>query len=156
MNHRVNREASAQPGLEQARQWFRDWSRRGLLGSVVRHARTRCVGGRPVAHQQAIAHRIAEMKTRLDGLRLWVRHCAELKDAGRRITLASSQTKLVGSEAFLQSSLDAVHILGAAGLQSEQGLTDLVQDAMASRLFSGSSEVQHNLIAAMLGVGGSR
>ena len=72
-------------------------------------------------------------------------------DAGKRITLASAQAKLYASEAFLQSSLDAAHLLGAAGLEGE--LPGLVHDAMAGRLLSGSSEIQKNIIAAMLGLG---
>jgi len=46
-----------------------------------------------------------------------------------------------------------VQILGAAGLEPEGELADLVQDALASRLFSGSSEVLKNIIAALLGTG---
>lgn len=125
------------------------------LKMVVQHARKRRIGGRPLGHNQAISHRIADMKVRLDTLGLWIRHCAELKDLGRRITNASSQTKLYGAEAFLQSSLDAVQILGAAGLEHGEIMGRLVQDAMASRLFSGSSEVQKNIIASLLGVGSS-
>ncbi len=123
------------------------------LQSVIRFSRRRRIGNRPLARNQAIAHRIADMRTRLDTLRLWVRHCAELRDAGKPITLASSQTKLLGAEGFLQSSLDAVQIMGTAGLETGRVLQRQVCDAMASRLFSGSSEVQRNIIAAMLGVG---
>ncbi|CAG0996090.1 partial L-prolyl-[peptidyl-carrier protein] dehydrogenase, partial [Gammaproteobacteria bacterium] len=74
-------------------------------------------------------------------------------DAGQRLTLASAQTKLYAAEAFLQSSLDAVQILGASGLELGGAMTGLVNDALAGRLFSGSSEVQKNLIAALLGTG---
>jgi alkylation response protein AidB-like acyl-CoA dehydrogenase len=76
-----------------------------------------------------------------------------LADKNQRLTLVSAQTKLYAAEAFLQSSLDAVQILGAAGLVSGSILPRLVQDALAGRLFSGSSEVQKNLIASLLGTG---
>ena len=117
---------------------------------VIAYARGREVGGGTLGEVQAIAHRIAEMQLRLQTSRLWVAECARLLDQRKRITLASAQTKLYASEAFLQSSLDAVHILGAAGLEGE--LPTLVHDAMAGRLFSGSSEIQKNIIAAMLGL----
>jgi alkylation response protein AidB-like acyl-CoA dehydrogenase len=127
-----------------------------LLTEVIRFCRRRKVREQPLAHKQTIAHRIADMRTRLDTTRLWVQHCAHLKDTGKGITLASSQTKLLGAEAFLQFTLDAVQILGAAGLEQDQPAQRLVRDAMASRLFSGTSEVQKNIIAAMLGLGGDR
>lgn len=128
-----------------------DWQ----LAEVVKYSRERMVAGKPLAHKQAIYHRIADMKIRLETIRLWVQHCARLKDGGLRLTLASAQTKLFAGEAFLQSSLDAVQIFGAAGLVEENPMAQLVQDAMASRLFSGSSEIQKNIIAAMLGTGES-
>lgn len=127
-----------------------------LLTEVIRFSRRRKVGNQPLAHKQTIAHRVADMRTRLDTTRLWVQRCAHLKDSGKRITLASSQTKLLGAEAFLQFTLDAVQIFGAAGLEQDQPAQRLVRDAMASRLFSGTSEVQKNIIAAMLGLGGDR
>ncbi len=123
------------------------------LSEVVRHSRERRSGGVHLGHHQAIAHRIADMKLRLDTIDLWIRECAKLCDTGQRLTLASAQTKLYAAEAFLQSSLDAVQIMGAAALAHDSAMADLVQDALAGRLFSGSSEVQKNLIAALLGTG---
>jgi len=123
------------------------------LAEAVRHSRERRSGGVPLGHHQAISHRIADMKVRLDTLTLWLKECARLCDGGQRLTLASAQTKLYAAEAFLQSSLDAVQILGASGLAAGSPMAALVQDALAGRLFSGSSEVQKNLIAALLGTG---
>ncbi len=124
---------------------------RWQLEHALREARGRGPNHRRQAMHQAVAHRLADMKLRLDTMELWIDHCANLCDAGRRITLESAQTKLLASEAFLQSSLDAVHILGAFGLEHE--LPGLVADAMAGRLFSGTSEIQKNIIATLLGVG---
>ena len=89
----------------------------------------------------------------MDTIRLWVKECARLKDNNKRITMASAQTKLFAAEAFLQSSLDAVHILGSSGLITDSPMARLVSDALSSRLFSGSSEIQKNIIAALLGTG---
>jgi alkylation response protein AidB-like acyl-CoA dehydrogenase len=126
-----------------------DWQ----LDCVVKFSRERKINGVHLGKNQAISHKIADMKLRLDTIRLWVNECARLKDNSRRITLASAQTKLFAAEAFLQSSLDAVHILGSSGLIEGSPLGGLVQDALASRLFSGSSEIQKNIIAALLGTG---
>lgn len=123
------------------------------LDEVVRYSRERRSGASHLGRHQAISHRIADMKLRLDTIALWLGECARLCDAGQRLTLASAQTKLYAAEAFLQSSLDAVQIMGAAGLESGNAMTELVHDALAGRLFSGSSEVQKNLIAALLGTG---
>jgi len=126
-----------------------DWQ----LDNVIQYSRQRIVNGKHLGKNQAISHKIAEMKLRLDTVRLWVNECARLKDNNKRITMASAQTKLFAAEAFLQSSLDAVHILGSSGLQQEKPMANYVHDALASRLFSGSSEIQKNIIAALLGTG---
>ena len=123
------------------------------LEQVIQFSRQRRVNQQQLGANQAISHKIAEMKCRLETCLLWVNECARLKDSGKRISLASAQTKLFASEAFLQSSLDAAHILGANGLIAEKKMTALVQDAMASCLFSGSSEIQKNMIAALIGTG---
>lgn len=123
------------------------------LDYIIQFSRERRVSGSHLGKHQAISHKIAEMKIRLDTVRLWVNECARLKDSRQRLTLASAQTKCLAAEAFLQSSLDAVHILGGSGLLEDQPMASLVNDAMASRLFSGSSEIQKNIIAALLGTG---
>ncbi|MEQ1635106.1 MAG: acyl-CoA dehydrogenase family protein [Methylococcales bacterium] len=123
------------------------------LSEVIRFSRERKVNDKPLGHNQAISHKIADMQLRLDTIRLWLNECARLKDDRKRITLASAQTKLLASESFLQSSLDAIQIMGARGLEIDNRLSHLVLDAMASRLFSGASEIQRNIMAALLGVG---
>lgn len=123
------------------------------LTEAIQHSRERRSGGVHLGKHQAISHRIADMKLRLDTIKLWLAECARLADSGQRLTLASAQTKLYAAEAFLQSSLDALQIMGAAGLKPDSPMLALAQDAMAGRLFSGSSEVQKNLIAALLGTG---
>lgn len=129
----------------------------GIMGThlttVINYSRERQAGNAPLGSYQAISHKIAEMKVALDTIRLWVNECARLKDHNKRITLASAQTKLFASEAFLQFCLDAVQILGANGMVTNNPTLALVHDALASRLFSGSSEIQKNIIAALLGTG---
>ena len=126
-----------------------DWQ----LQTVIQHSRQRRVNNAHLGKNQAISHKIAEMKLRLDTIRLWLNECARLKDKQQRITLASAQTKLYAAEAFVQSTLDAVQILGSAGLQLDNPMNGIIQDALASRLFSGSSEIQKNIIAALSGTG---
>ena len=121
------------------------------LDEALTFAKSRQVKGAPLSDNQAISHRIAEMKLRMESVRLWVAKCADNCDKGKRITVESAATKWYASEAFLNSCLDSVQIFGTRGLEGEHAL--LVQDAMAGRLFSGSTEIQKNIIAAMLGMG---
>ncbi len=146
--------------IQSALEWERAFLFAGIAGAmqwqldqIIEHSRQRQTGGGHLGRHQAISHRIADMATRLDTIRFWLKECARLADAGKKITLVSAQTKLVASEAFLQSTLDAVHILGAKGLETSSGMSEWLNDAASGRLFSGSSEIQKNLIAALLGTG---
>lgn len=122
------------------------------LDEVVKYAKRRIIHNEPLGSNQAVSHRIAEMKLRLDILNLLIYNCANLKDNRRRITLESSEVKLYASEVFLASSLDAVQIMGSKGIEVAEKMGTFVQDALAGRIFSGSSEIQKNIIAALLGV----
>jgi len=146
--------------IQSALEWERAFIFAGIAGmmewqleQVIDFSRKRRSGKDHLGRHQAIAHRIADMRIRLDTLLLWLRECARLADEGKRITMASAQTKVIASEAFLQSTLDAIHVLGARGLDEETGMASWLNDAAAGRLFSGSTEIQKNLIAALLGTG---
>lgn len=123
------------------------------LKQAIQFSRQRIINGNPLGKNQAISHKIADMNLRLESIKLWLKECARLKDMNKRITLASAQTKLFAAEAFLQSSMDAVQIMGSQSLLKDNLIAELVNDALSSRLFSGSSEIQKNIIAAMLGTG---
>ena len=60
--------------------------------------------------------------------------------------------KLQLSEAFLQSSLDAVSIYGALGYMSESEVERDVRDAIAGRIYSGTNDIQKNIIARHMGL----
>ncbi len=160
LDRQVGKTGAGNMMLQQALELERAFIFAGIYGvmswqltSVIKHSRQRRVNGSHLGKNQAISHKIAEMKLRLDTINLWLNECARLKDNNKRITLASAQTKLFAAEAFLQSSLDAVQILGSSGLLAESSMTTIVNDALASRLFSGSSEIQKNIISALLGTG---
>jgi alkylation response protein AidB-like acyl-CoA dehydrogenase len=58
--------------------------------------------------------------------------------------------KLHVSECFLQNSVDAVRIFGAAGYTIEEGLERDVRDGVGGVLFSGTNDIQRNIIAQHL------
>ena len=139
------------------------WERACLFGSyigsmdrqlarTIGYAKERRQFKKPIGKHQAIAHRIANMKLRLEAARLLLyRACWEL-DQGGDPTLAVSLAKLATSEAAIESSLDAIHIHGGAGVMTETGVERALRDAVPSTLFSGTSEIQRDLIARRLGL----
>jgi alkylation response protein AidB-like acyl-CoA dehydrogenase len=123
-----------------------------LLERCVAHARERRQFGQPIGRFQAVSHRIADMKVRLETSRLLLYRLAALVDAGRATPLDAALAKLQASEGYLQSSLDALQIHGAYGYAVESGLEREVRDAIGSRIYSGTSEMQRNIVAGLLGL----
>ncbi len=52
----------------------------------------------------------------------------------------------------MRSSLDAVQIFGGYGYMTEQQVERDLRDAVGSSLYSGTSEIQRNIIAKSLGL----
>jgi alkylation response protein AidB-like acyl-CoA dehydrogenase len=66
--------------------------------------------------------------------------------------LQTGHSTLYLSEAFLQSSMDAIRTFGGYGYLPEYGVEGDVRDAIGGTLYSGSSDIQRNIIASQLGV----
>ena len=60
--------------------------------------------------------------------------------------------KLYLSEAWVQSCLDAVQIHGGYGFTTEYEIERDLRDSVGGRLYSGTSEIQQNIIARYLGL----
>jgi alkylation response protein AidB-like acyl-CoA dehydrogenase len=139
------------------------WERSCILASTIgtmRRQLERCVMyaqerkqfGKPIGSFQAVSHRIVDMKLRLETSRLLLYHVAWLLDRGKPAAVESALAKLHLSECFLASSLDAVQIHGSYGYMTEYELERDVRDAVGARLYSGTSELQRNLIAGAMGL----
>lgn len=122
------------------------------LDAVASYAADRKQNRRPIGRNQAVSHKVANMKMRLDSARLLLYRACWLRDQGQDATLEVAMSKLAVSEAAVQNSIDAVQIFGAVGYSSELGVERMLRDSIPSTIFSGTSEIQRNLIASRLGL----
>lgn len=123
---------------------------RHQLEVCVKYARDRKQFGESIASFQAIAHKLADMRMRLELAELILHKVAWLKSQGKRAQVESAIAKLFVSEAYLQSSLEAIHIHGGYGFMSEYEVDRDLRDAIGGRIYSGTSEIQRNIIARLL------
>ena len=142
-----------------------DWERAAILASAlgamereieraVEYAKEREQFGQPIGKFQAVSHRIVDMRVRLEAARLllykagWAKSQAD----GGVTTMESAMAKLYVSEAWVQTSLDALSIRGGYGYMVEEGVERHVRDSLASRIYSGTSDIQKNIIASAMGL----
>jgi alkylation response protein AidB-like acyl-CoA dehydrogenase len=122
------------------------------LDDVIEYATSREQFGRPIGSFQAVSHRIVDMRVRLDAARLLLYRMAWLKQQGRKAAAETAIVKLFVAESWLQASLDELQVHGAHGYVRGAAAERNVRDAIASRIYSGTSEIQRNLIAHELGL----
>ncbi len=116
---------------------------------VLSYAQKRRINDSVLFNVQVIRHKLADMSTRLETCRLFLENCIQMKDAAKKMPKQSSQTKLMLSDLFLESSLDSVQIMGAAGLNDKR-ISGMVHIALASQILSGTTEIQKNIIAGVI------
>lgn len=120
---------------------------RGALEIAAKYALEREQFGKPIASNQGISFKIAEMATELEAARLLYLKAAALKDAGRDYALAASQAKLMGSVAGVKACDQAIQILGGYGYIKDYEVERMWRDARLTRIGEGTDEVQHMIIA---------
>lgn len=158
-SQRLGREGRGVPVFECSMEWERGCILASCLGAMQRqledclaHARTRKQFGKPIGKFQSVANRLVDMKVRLDTCRPLVYRIGALKDAGKDATTEAAIAKLHVSESYVKSCLDAVQVFGGYGYMTEQQIERDLRDSIGSTLYSGTSEIQRNIIARGLGL----
>jgi L-prolyl-PCP dehydrogenase len=122
------------------------------LDETIAQAKARRQFGRAIGSNQAVSHKIADMKLRLEAARLLLYQACWRRAQHAASELDSALAKLAVSEAFVQSSLDAVQIFGGMGVLRETGVERYLRDAVCGTVYSGTSEMQREIIARELGL----
>jgi L-prolyl-PCP dehydrogenase len=123
-----------------------------LLERCIEYARQRRQFGKPIGKYQQVSGRIVDMKLRLEAARYLLYHCAYQRSIGKTPTAEAALAKLHISESWVRSCEDAIQIHGGNGYMTEYELERELRDAMGSRIYSGTSEIQRNVIAGLLGL----
>jgi alkylation response protein AidB-like acyl-CoA dehydrogenase len=121
-----------------------------VIEKCVAYSRGRTQSGKPIGEHQAIAHKIAEMKVRLELSRLMLYKIAWLKMNGKTAPMEAAIAKLYISEALVSTCRDAVQLHGAYGYSKEYEIERDLRDAMASTIYSGTSEIQRSTIYRLM------
>jgi alkylation response protein AidB-like acyl-CoA dehydrogenase len=123
-----------------------------LLEKAINYARTRIQFGQAIGKFQAISHRIADMKMHLEAARLLIYRAAWRLNQTRSVSLDASIAKLFVSEALVKNALSTVQIFGGYGYMADYEVERALRDSVASTIYSGTSEMQRNIIARWLGL----
>jgi acyl-CoA dehydrogenase len=112
------------------------------------YARERLQFGKPIAAQQAIAFKLADMATEIDAARLLVWRASWMARNGMGFTHAEgSMSKLKASEVAVRVTDEAIQVLGGYGYIRDFPVEKWHRDAKIYALFEGTSEIQRLVIS---------
>jgi alkylation response protein AidB-like acyl-CoA dehydrogenase len=115
---------------------------------ALEYAKERRQFGRPIIEHQAVAFKLADMRTRIDAARLLVWNASWRGASGQGFEAAEgSQSKLFAGETAVQVTDDAIQIMGGAGYVREHPVERWHRDAKVFTIFEGTSEIQRLVIA---------
>lgn len=123
-----------------------------LLLRTIAYARERKSAGRPIGKYQSISHKIADMKARLETSRLLVYQTASKLDRSRTVSMDASLTKFYVSDCLVRNAQEAIQIFGGYGYLTETGIERALRDSIGGAIYSGTNEVQRNIVATWLGL----
>jgi alkylation response protein AidB-like acyl-CoA dehydrogenase len=124
-----------------------------VLEQVVAYAGQRKQFGRRIGEFQAVSAKVAQMRVNLELSRLIAYKAAWLKDARQPAALEASIAKLFISESCRDACLDALQIHGGYGFMEEYAPAGDLRDSLGGTIYSGTSEIQRNIIARLCGLG---
>jgi alkylation response protein AidB-like acyl-CoA dehydrogenase len=157
--NRLGREGRGVEVFESSMEWERGCILATCLGvmrrqleTCIAHAKSRKQFGRPIGKFQSVSNRIVDMKVRLETCRPLVYHIGWLKDRDRPAMQQAAIAKLHVSECFVRSSFDAVRVFGGYGYMTAQEVERDLRDAIGSTIYSGTNDIQRNIIAGSLGL----
>ena len=103
--------------------------------------------GRTITAFQAVSHTVADMQTRTDAARMLAYRAARLLASGHACARESSQAKYFASDAYMQTAVEGVQMMGANGYASEYAMQRHFREAKLFQIFGGTNEIQRGIVA---------
>lgn len=122
------------------------------LEDSVEYARNREQFGTSIGKFQSVSNRIVDMKLRFETSKLLLQKVAWLKMKDQPAMLEAALLKLHLSESFVASSMDAIRTYGGSGYLPEYNVERDLRDSIGGLLYAGTSDIQRNIVAKLLGL----
>ena len=120
------------------------------LEAAIKYAKDRVQFGKPIAEFQVIRHKIAHAASEIEAARRLCYFACEYKDSGKRADLEAGMAKLYAAEMAERVTSEMMQVFGGYGYSREYPAQRFWRDARVFRIFEGTSEIQHEVIARRL------
>ena len=119
----------------------------GAFKAAVKYSKEREQFGKPIAHFQGIAFKLADMGTKIKAAELLLLEAADKKNKGEKMTKEGAMAKYYSSEVAVEVSTDAVQIFGGYGYTKDFPVEKFYRDSKLCTIGEGTSEIQKLVIS---------
>lgn len=123
---------------------------KGAYKASLKYAKERVQFGKPIAHHQGIAFKLADMATTIDAAELLIYQAATKKDHNNNVTLEGAMAKYFSSEIAVKVSTDAIQIFGGYGYSKDFPVEKYYRDSKLCTIGEGTSEIQKLVISKQI------
>ncbi|WP_078543391.1 acyl-CoA dehydrogenase [Litchfieldia alkalitelluris] len=120
------------------------------LEHATNYAKERVQFGKPIAHQQGVGFKLADMATSVEAAKLLVYQAADLRTKGIPCGKQASMAKLFASKTAMEVATEAIQVYGGYGYTKEYPVERFFRDAKVCEIYEGTSEIQRLVISKSL------
>ena len=122
----------------------------GALDASTEYAKERVQFGKPIAANQGIGFKLADMATATEASRLLTYQAAWLESNNLPYGKASAMAKLMAGDTAMKVTTEAVQVYGGYGYTKDYPVERFMRDAKITQIYEGTQEVQRLVISRML------
>ncbi|MFS0821305.1 acyl-CoA dehydrogenase [Bacillus sp. 1P02SD] len=122
----------------------------GALDAATAYAKERVQFGKPIAAQQGVGFKLADMATSVEAARLLTYQAAWLESEGLPYGKESAMSKLFAGDTAMKVTTDAVQVFGGYGYTKDYPVERYMRDAKITQIYEGTQEIQRLVISRML------
>lgn len=120
------------------------------LEAATGYAKERVQFGKPIAAQQGIGFKLADMATAVEAAKLLIYRAADLRQRGVKCGKEASMAKLYASRTAVEVTTDAIQVFGGYGYTEDYPVERYFRDAKITEIYEGTSEIQRMVISKQL------
>src|SRR5690625_4636743 len=122
----------------------------GALDAATNYAKEREQCGKPIAYNQGVSFKLADMATETEAARLLTYQAAWRESEGLDYSKASAMAKLFAGDTAMKHTVEAVQIFGGYGYTKDYPVERYMRDAKITQIYEGTNEIQRMVIGRMV------
>lgn len=122
------------------------------ISETVEYLRQRIAFGKPLLDNQAIYFKIAEMQTRIEGVRALLYRALEVHLDGQDVTKLASMAKYMIGRMSMEIPMELTQFWGGQAMMNDTFISRVHREARQTAVGGGANEVMLQVIAKQMGI----